>query len=152
MNPVLRPVVHVLLISPYEIARSSLRCLLESNPGIRVAAAATCSAALKADVRPSVLLFDEGPDSPAGVELLQVVEAWEHVPLLILTGTRDADAHCAFMQVGVMGLVLKTDPVENLLRAIERLNAREVWFEQSLMEGILTHLRGQHSQHSRLSA
>lgn len=138
-------VISVLLISPLEITRSSLRCLLESRCRIRVVEAASCRTAMKpASLRPNVLLFDQGPDSSADMDLLpQVMDAWGNPPLLILAEAQDAEAHVAFMRLRVMGLVLRTDPVENLFRAIERLNAREVWFQHSLMEGIFARLRAQ---------
>jgi two-component system, NarL family, nitrate/nitrite response regulator NarL len=140
-------VIQVVLISPFEISRTGLRLLLESRRRVRVSEAASCRAALEsASVQPNVLLFEQVPESSAEMELLpQVLQAWKNVPVLILAGTRDAEAHCAFMRLGVRGLVLKTEPVEHLLRAIERLNAREVWFEPSLMEAVLTHLTG-HNQ------
>lgn len=140
-------VIYVLLISPLEITRSSLRFLLESHRGIRVLEAATCRAAMApASVRPNVLLFEHGPESSTEMELLpQVIEVWQNLPLLILAGTRDAEVHCALMRLGAMGMVLKTDPVEHLFRAIERVNAREVSFEPSVMEAILTHLTGRHT-------
>lgn len=144
--------ISVLLVSPLEITRSSLRFLLESRSRIRVVEAASCRAALKpASIRPNVLLFDHGPESLADMELLpQVTQAWGDPPLLILAGTQDAAVHFAFIRLRVMGLVLRTDPVENLFRAIERLNAREVWFQHSLMEGILAHLTAQTQNHARL--
>jgi DNA-binding NarL/FixJ family response regulator len=142
-------VIQVVLISPFEISRTGLRLLLESRRSIRVSESASCRAALEsATVQPNVLLFEQVPESSAEMELLpQVLQAWKNVPVLILAGTRDAEAHCAFMRLGVRGLVLQTEPVEHLLRAIERLNAREVWFEPSLMEAVLTHLTG-HNQDS----
>ena len=155
MKPTLpaRRVIQVVLISPFEISRTGLRLLLESRRSICVSEAASCRAALEsASMQPNVLLFEHGPESSAEMELLpQVMQAWKNVPVLILAGTRDAEAHCAFMRLGVRGLVLRTDPVEHLLRAIERLNAYEVWFEPSLMEGALAHLTWRYSHDGECS-
>lgn len=146
-NVAVSRVIYVLLISPLEITRSSLRFLLESRRRIRVLEAVSCRAALEpASIAPNVLLFDHGPESAAEMERLpQVIEAWQNLPLLMLACTRDTETYCGFIRLGVKGVVLKTDPVENLFQAIERLNAREFWFAPSLMEGVLHRLMGRDS-------
>jgi DNA-binding NarL/FixJ family response regulator len=141
----------VLLISSTEITRAALRLLLETSSRVRVVGEAdSCAAALGAvRLRPHVIVLEHEPGPADDIEVLpQVIQSAKESGVLILTGAREPEAHCAIVRLGVMGLVRKSDPVENLFRAIERIRSGEVWLERALMAGILAYL----AQRERQSA
>ena len=139
-QPVTRS-VRILIISRSEIIRAGLRLLLESRSGLEVVGDVPISdAALTAvRVRPDILLVEIEPGVECDPDLLpELVRSANDAGVLVLTGARDREADCAFVRLGVMGLVTRADPLENLFSAIERVCSGGVWLNRPIMEGILT--------------
>lgn len=63
--------------------------------------------------------------------------------VLVLTGARDLDAHRRAVLAGARGVVRKEEPVEVLLRAIERVHEGDVWVNRALIGDIMSVLTGQ---------
>lgn len=62
--------------------------------------------------------------------------------ILVLTGYRDHDAQCRAVAAGARGVVRKEEPVEVLLRAIERVHEGDVWVNRALIGDIMSMLTG----------
>src|SRR6185369_10194260 len=62
--------------------------------------------------------------------------------VLVLTGARDLDAHRKAVLAGARGVVRKEEPVDVLLRAIERVHAGDVWVNRALIGDIMSMLTG----------
>ncbi|HJV26064.1 MAG TPA: response regulator transcription factor [Aromatoleum sp.] len=62
--------------------------------------------------------------------------------VLVLTGARDLDAHRRAVLAGARGVVRKEEPVDVLLRAIERVHAGDVWVNRALIGDIMDMLTG----------
>lgn len=62
--------------------------------------------------------------------------------VLVLTGARDLDAHRQAVIAGARGVVRKEEPVDVLLRAIEKVHEGDVWVNRSLMGEIMHILTG----------
>jgi DNA-binding NarL/FixJ family response regulator len=62
--------------------------------------------------------------------------------VLVLTGARDLDAHRRAVLAGARGVVRKEEPVDVLLRAIERVHAGDVWVNRTLIGDIMSMLTG----------
>lgn len=58
--------------------------------------------------------------------------------VIVLTGVRDADEYQAAVRLGALGLVLKDQALDTLIRAIERVHAGEAWLApQELVARVL---------------
>lgn len=71
--------------------------------------------------------------------------------ILVLTGARDAEAHRRAVVAGARGVVRKEEPVDVLLRAIEKVHTGDLWVNRALMGDILDMLtsgRGQASENA----
>ncbi|CAI08225.1 putative response regulator [Aromatoleum aromaticum EbN1] len=80
-----------------------------------------------------------GVDSAAALaELHQTLSA----RVLVLTGARDADAHRRVVMAGARGVVRKEEPVDVLLRAIEKVHEGDVWINRALIGDIMDRLKG----------
>jgi DNA-binding NarL/FixJ family response regulator len=64
------------------------------------------------------------------------------VKVVVLTGELNPARHRDAVMRGARGIVLKSDPIENVLRAIERVHAGEVWLDGSLMSILLGGITG----------
>ena len=71
--------------------------------------------------------------------------------VVVLTGELNPARHRDAVMSGARGIVLKSDPTENVLRAIERVHAGEVWLDGSLMSVLLGGIPGLASKRGSLA-
>lgn len=62
--------------------------------------------------------------------------------ILVLTGARDLDVHRRAVLAGARGVVRKEEPVDVLLRAIEKVHEGDVWVNRALIGDIMDMLTG----------
>ena len=133
--------IKVLLIDDHAMFRTGLRLAIESRPGIKVVAeAATSAEALAAAAResPDIILLDLDLGEESGFELLPELIAAGHAGrVILLTGTRDPEAHRRAVRMGAVGLVLKEHAIETVLKAIEKVHAGEAWLDRMMIATIL---------------
>lgn len=89
-----------------------------------------------------VLDLDYGGEDCSGsfTELLRALSA----RVLVLTGARDTDTHRRAVLGGARGVVRKEEPVDNLLRAIEKVHEGEIWLNRQLIGSVMNALTGGH--------
>ena len=63
--------------------------------------------------------------------------------ILMLTGDRNPDAHCRAVAAGARGVVRKEEPVDMLLRAIEKVHAGDVWVNRGMIDDLMGMLKGE---------
>jgi two-component system nitrate/nitrite response regulator NarL len=132
--------IRLLIIDDQLVVREGLRMLIENHPGIRVAAmASTRSEALEMIVRESfdlVILNLELAGQSALSFIPQLREATK-ARVLVLTGLGDSETHQKAVQLGAMGVVLKEDAADRLLKAIEKVYEGEVWLDRVAIGSLL---------------
>ena len=96
--------------------------------------------AIIAREKPDIILLElELEETGGGFDLLSALRsARGDGRVIVLTGVRDVETHYRAMQLGAVGLVLKTQPAENLRKAILKVHAGEAWVDSKLMTGIIT--------------
>ena len=133
--------IRVLIVDDHGIVRAGLRMLLESRPGIQVVAEATrCTEALNAAARelPDIIVLDLDLGAESGLDCLPgLLAAAATARVVVLTGVRDSALHRQAIRLGAMGLVLKEKAVDELLQAIEKVHAGEVWLESTMVASVL---------------
>lgn len=133
--------IRVLLVEDHVMVGAGLRLLIESRPGLVVVGQATCHAdalALVERKQPDLILLDLDLDTESGLDLLpKLLAAAPQTQVLIVTGMSDALKHRQAILQGAMGLVLKAQAPEVLLKAIEKVYAGEVWFDRALLASVL---------------
>ena len=96
-----------------------------------------------------VVLIDLDSSNGNGHEYLaSVIKTMQPACVLVLTSRRDPELYQRIAQQGCMGVVLKDEPIEVLLKAIERVSAGEIWFDGSTMAGVLRDIK--HTNGSKL--
>ena len=60
--------------------------------------------------------------------------------VLVVTGADDLDRHRRAVMQGARGVVHKAEPAETILRAIEKVDAGEVWLHRSLLGEVMSML------------
>lgn len=133
--------IGIVLVNDQVVLRAGLRMLIESQPSMRVIGEAGYGAdavALVAGRQPEIILVDPDMGGSNGLDFLsELMSVAPHSRLLILTGVHDSEAHRHAVRLGVMGLVMKTEAVAVLLKAIEKVHAGEMWIARLMMGQLL---------------
>jgi DNA-binding NarL/FixJ family response regulator len=131
----------VLIVGDFLLIRAGVRVLLEKEPGIEVVAVAGVRReALELATRksPDVILLDLDLPGEDGTSFLpDLREAAKNARVLILTGATDPEAHRRVIRLGAMGVVLKQQTPELLIKAIRKVHAGEVWLDRTAMGNVL---------------
>jgi two-component system nitrate/nitrite response regulator NarL len=146
--------IRILLIDDHPIMRDGLRMLLESQPGMKVVGMAGKDALeLARSQSPDLILLDLDLGGENGLTLLpELRAAAKDARILILTGLKDSEAHRQAIRLGAMGVVLKEDAAEVLIKAIKKVHAGEVWVDRSTMGSLLHEMTRKDSDEPDLEA
>src|SRR5262249_54921348 len=138
--------IRVLLVEDHAVVRAGLRLLIESRRGLVVVGEATNYAealALAAREQPHIIVLDLDLGTENGFDLLPgLLAEGGKARVLILTGVRDANQHRQAIRQGAMGLVLKDQAPDVLLKAIEKVHAGEVWLDRAMLARVLSEMAG----------
>jgi DNA-binding NarL/FixJ family response regulator len=133
--------IRVMIVDDQLVVREGLRMLLENQPDIKVVAmASTHSEALDIAARQMcdlIILDLELGGHSSLLFIPQLREAAKTARVLVLSGLRDPEAHEKAAQLGAMGVVLKDDAAELLLKAIDKVYKGEAWFDRLTLGNIL---------------
>jgi two-component system, NarL family, nitrate/nitrite response regulator NarL len=135
--------VRILLINNQAVLRAGLRLLVESRPEFKVVGEAGNRAdalSIAAREKPDIILLDYDLDcNGCSLDFLpELFSASNDSRLLILTADGDRQAHQCAVRFGAVGVVLKDRNPEELHKAIEKVNAGEVWLDRSLTASVIS--------------
>jgi DNA-binding NarL/FixJ family response regulator len=129
--------VRILIIDNHLLVCAGLRMLIENETGMKVVGVASNrSEALKlaAQELPNVILLDLDLGIENGLDFLsELREQTPNARVLVLTGITDPQAHRQAVKQGAIGVVLKDEAAEVLIKAIEKVHAGEVWLDRTTM-------------------
>ena len=143
MEPALQK-IRIVIVDDQLVVREGLRMLLDNHPGIKVVAmASTRPEALEIIARePADLIILDlelgGVNSLSFIPQLR--EAAKSARVLVLTGSRDSDTHQKAAHLGAMGVVLKEDAADLLLKAVEKVHLGEAWLDRLTLGNLIWQL------------
>jgi DNA-binding NarL/FixJ family response regulator len=127
--------LRILLVDDHLVMRAGLRLLIENHPGMKVVALAGNrreALELAAGEKPDLILLDLELGAENGLSFLpELREAARDARVLVLTGLKDTEAHRQAVKLGAVGIVLKDQEAEVLIKAIEKVHAGEVWLDRT---------------------
>jgi DNA-binding NarL/FixJ family response regulator len=139
--------IRILIVDDQLIVREGLRMLIENHPGTKVVAmASTRSEALElvsANAIDLIILNLELGGYSALSFIPQLRDATKTARILVLTGLRDSETHRQAAQFGAMGVVLKEDAAELLLKAIDKVYKGEAWLDRLTLGNLLWEMSSQ---------
>jgi DNA-binding NarL/FixJ family response regulator len=127
------------------VARAALCHLLENQPDFIIAGEAGSHAdalIIEKETRPDVIVLDTNTCGEKEVGLLtalceEAAPDSKAVRVLVLTATRDDQAHHRAIAAGALGLVMQDQPADILFRAIKCLHAGEIWIERTMAAQVM---------------
>ena len=139
--------IRIMIIDDHAVVRAGLRMLIENHPTMQVVAMASSGTeALDMLARESadLILLDLDLGKENGLTFVQELRAASNsARILILTGLRDPAAHRQAVKLGAMGVVVKDQAADVLIKAIEKVNAGEIWLDRATMGNVLNEMTGQ---------
>ncbi len=121
------PPIRVLLVDDHRIALWGLEKLIESKKSLMevVGSATNCTEALDLvnKVSPDVIVLNLDLGEKNGFDAILGLITTTKARVLVLTGSRDPSNHEDAVLAGARGIVKKEEPVETILKAIEKIHA-----------------------------
>jgi two-component system nitrate/nitrite response regulator NarL len=140
-----RPTIGILLVDDHAVVRAALRMLIEKQPGMVVvgeAGSTKDAIAIAGREQPEIIVLDLCLGEERGLDLIpELIAVSEESKIIVLTGVQDPEEHHAAMRQGAMGVVNKEMPADMLLKAIERVNAGELWLNRHMTARLVTGMR-----------
>lgn len=136
--------VRIVILDNHALVRAGLRMIIEKQPGMEVTGeAGNLSDGLEiiSSQKPDIILFELNLSDQASSDVIpRLIKASDTSRLILVTGTSNSSINQQAVENGVMGVVFKAQSPEILVKAIEKVNAGEVWLERSVIANVLSRL------------
>jgi len=134
--------IRVMLVDDLQIVSWGLEMLVQSrHPRMELAGSAVDAAGgstIIYETPVDVIVIDL--DGDLGVDSIAELCSISPARVLALTGSRDVSLHDSAILAGARGVVAKSEPVEALLKAIEKVHEGEFWIDRAATSRIFLHL------------
>lgn len=148
--------IRIAIADDHPLVLEALRDLLASEDDMEVVAACgDGEGALEAVRRltPDILLLDLSMPKLDGIAVLEKLGIeGRKTNVVVFTGTMDEKRALDCLRLGVSGVVLKEAPSEQLLQALRKVAAGEVWLEKQSYSQAMSLLLRQQNTNRRLAA
>ncbi len=139
--------IRVLLVDDHKSFLWGLNRLIEGErPRMEVVGSASNRAdafALAPATQPDIILLDlDLGDGVRSLDFLPDLLRETQARVLILTGVREREVHDTAIERGARGVVLKDEPAEVILKAIEKVHAGEYWLDRAAAGRAIERSRG----------
>jgi DNA-binding NarL/FixJ family response regulator len=137
--------IRVFLVDDHRATLWGLERLVGSTDRLQHAGSATSIPELLAapeSLEADVIVLDLDLGGRDSSESFAEVLRTHGAKVLVLTGSRDLDSHRRAVMAGARGVVRKEEPVDVLLKAIEKVHEGDVWVNRALIGDIMNMLTG----------
>jgi DNA-binding NarL/FixJ family response regulator len=135
------PNLRILIADDHEIVRQGLRALVESHAGWEVcgeAADGWDSVHKTLELRPDVVALDIGMPNLNGLDAArEILRQNPKAKILFLTIYDTEQAVKTAIQIGVKGLILKSDAAGELVAAVEAIHKNSTYFSSHMSQAVL---------------
>ena len=136
--------IRVFVIDNHTLVRAGVSLLIDKQADLKVVGQVGRLAEAISQLplaKPDIILIEHDPDNGFGFDVFpKINEGWKKARMILVTGASDCLVYLHAMHHGVLGVVLKTQPPEVLIKAVRKVANGEVWIERSLMANLLTNM------------
>jgi two-component system nitrate/nitrite response regulator NarL len=152
-----RQAISIVIAQNETICRESLRILLQGEAAFNVVDSCPDgerSLILTRKIKPDVLLLDIGIPQHEGIDVLrQLKECEPDVKVVLLCQSITKEDTVRFLQLGVRGIVLKTEPTDSLFECIQKVAKGEFWLGtdgiMTLVQSLVDHAKSKGTQQNK---
>src|SRR6476659_4056146 len=139
--------IRIMIVDDHAVIRAGLRMLIEQDNTMTVVAMAgtpTEALTLAASEKPDIIVLEQILGEEDGLDFLpELTKVSSNSRVLILTGVQSPESHRTAIRRGAMGIVLKQQAAELLLKAIKKVHDGEVWIDRSMIGSVLSDVRSE---------
>jgi two-component system, NarL family, nitrate/nitrite response regulator NarL len=136
--------IRVLLIDDHPTMLWGLERLIESeSTGLKVVGTAgnsTEALKLAVSAQPDVVVLDLALGPENGIDLIAPLLECSHARIVILTGLTEISVRDRAVLLGARGVVGKDEPAANILQAIKKVHAGELWLDRAATSRLFVQL------------
>ncbi|OGO35542.1 MAG: hypothetical protein A2W35_21530 [Chloroflexi bacterium RBG_16_57_11] len=136
--------IRVLIFDHQALVRDGMRMILNESGNIQVigeAGESEQALALAKDNEVDIILIELNLDGELNTEIIsELVKANRQARIILLTNIEESPILHLAVQMGAMGVVSKTGNRQTLYKAIEKVNAGEVWIDRAMIADVLTQI------------
>lgn len=136
--------IHIVILDNHALVRSGIRLLVEQHQGMLVVGdSGTLVEGLEliSRLKPEIILLELNLAEVTGVDIISSIkQASDQSRIILVTGISNPLVIQQVIEEGVVGVIFKTQTAEQLIKAIEKVNAGEVWLERSMIANVLSRL------------
>jgi len=137
--------IGILLVDDHEVVRVGLRHLIEKQSHMKIVGeACNRSDALKiaSHEQPEIIILDLCLGDESGAELIpELLRISEESRIIVLTAVQNEEELRSASRLGAAGVITKDAPADMVVKAIERVNAGELWLNRRLTAALVAELR-----------
>jgi len=139
--------IRIMIVDDHAVVRTGLRMLIEQDQTMTVVAMGGSredALQLAEKEKPDIIVLDLMLGDDDGLDFLpELCKASPNSRVLVLTGVQTPESHRTAIRRGAMGIVLKQQAAELLLKAIRKVHEGEVWIDRSMMGSVLSDVRSE---------
>jgi DNA-binding NarL/FixJ family response regulator len=146
------PIRRIIIVDDHEAIRRGVRQLLETTPYYQVVGEASdgrLGLDLAKELQPDIAIIDYSLPALNGIDLAHALKReLPELRILLYTMHDREEIIVSALRNGVRGLLLKSDPVNELIHALDALSLRRPYFSSSISETLLGQFLGSKTQPS----
>jgi len=135
---------NIILVEDHPIVRQGLAQLINHQPGLAVIGEAETAAKALELVRaqkPDLVILDVSLPKTNGLELIKQIKSEKpHLPMLVISMHDESLYAERALRAGARGYVMKREPSEKMLLAINRVLKGEIYVSDRMKQKMLQHL------------
>src|SRR4030095_15288413 len=139
--------IRIMIVDDHAVIRTGLRMLIEQDETMTVVAMAGSPSealTLAEAEKPDIIVLDLILGEEDGLDFLpELCKVSSNSKVLILTGVQTPESHRTAIRRGAMGIVLKQQAADLLLKAIRKVHDGEVWIDRSMIGSVLSEVRNE---------
>ena len=132
--------VKVQIIDPQQIALWGMKQLISTISNFHLCGSASnAKEALNIAVasKPDVIILEPNLEDGDGLKLITALLQHTNAKIIVYTGSNNPNVHDQAVVLGARGVIIKTEPIDNLLKAIEKIHIGELWLNRTATSRIL---------------
>ena len=128
-------IIRIHLIDPHSLTRAGLCQIVETQADMSVVAqTGNINEALTrtAETNPDIILCEYYPEVGLDLDAPKAfIKCCKNVRIILVTEAKDCDFYVKAIESGVLGIIVKTQTAETLIKAIRKVHQGEVWLQRS---------------------
>jgi DNA-binding NarL/FixJ family response regulator len=137
--------IGILIVDDHEVVRLGLRHMIETQPHMKIVGETGNRAdalAIASREKPEIIILDICLGLENGNDMIpELLRVAEESRIIVLTAVQDEEELRRASRLGAMGVITKDTPAHMLIKAIDRVNAGELWLNRRLTAALVAELR-----------